>query len=395
MRHVTSQTEWTANAGGLKRRGGYTIVELLAVAGILIILLAFAAGALGSLLRSSERSLAENQLRVGLSAARDLALRSESGDAVALFIVENGRCKIVPAVSVGVLKNDEVLGKDSEVLRDPVTNAPARANREVFVQVPLAELVTLPLRWTVRGFADPGALHRAAAPSGWYEWIDDASSTLTEGGNWVFPETNVLDVDLAEEGWRRQTFVVRYEAQTGNLVTNNNATILVVDVVASDEFRGAAPYQDNRLDELDGDLVPVVRRLLASSRLHPLNTQANQTTALHRLLGDRSNDTILCKPVQTIALALESSVATGISARSVNRTSNTLLVAPRDITTLSPLDLALVPGADAVQVQERINAWIAPKLDAATPTDVNVKEPFDARIFTFSRYLGAIQEVKP
>jgi hypothetical protein len=54
-----------------------------------------------------------------------------------------------------------------------------------------------------------------------------------------------------------------------------------------------------------------------------------------------------------------------------------------------------VPGADAVQVQERINAWIAPKLDAATPTDVNVKEPFDARIFTFSRYLGAIQEVKP
>jgi hypothetical protein len=189
----------------------------------------------------------------------------------------------------------------------------------------------------------------------------------------------VLDVDLAEEGWRRQTFVVRYEAQTGNLVTNNNATILVVDVVASDEFRGAAPYQDNRLDELDGDLVPVVRRLLASSRLHPLNTQANQTTALHRLLGDRSNDTILCKPVQTIALALESSVATGISARSVNRTSNTLLVAPRDITTLSPLDLALVPGADAVQVQERIN----------------VKEPFDARIFTFSRYLGAIQEVKP
>lgn len=79
MRHVTSQTEWTANAGGLKRRGGYTIVELLAVAGILIILLAFAAGALGSLLRSSERSLAENQLRVGLSAARDLALRSESG----------------------------------------------------------------------------------------------------------------------------------------------------------------------------------------------------------------------------------------------------------------------------------------------------------------------------
>lgn len=383
---------------GVARRG-YTIVELLVVAGLLLLLLGVAAGALGSLLRSSERSLAENQLRVGLSAARDLALRSEGGDAAAVFIIENGRCRIVPAVSVGTLVNDEVLGVDGAVQQSPATGTPLRANREVFVPVALAEPIALPARWTVRGFAEPGLLHTTASPNGWYEWVNDVQAATAESGNWVLPETSTLDIETADEGWRRQTFIVRFEARTGNLVTNSNATVLVVDVVPTDEFRGTAPYNtaSTRLDELDDDLAPAVRRLLSSRTLHPLNTQLNGTTALHRLLGDRSNDTILARPVQTIALALETSVASGISARGLNRATNSLLLRPEDIgANPSPLDVALVPGAaDAAEVQTRINAWIAPDLAATAAAPANVNEPYEARIFTFSRYLGSMQEVKP
>lgn len=381
------------------RRRGYTIVELLVVAGLLLLLLGVAAGALGSLLRSSERSLAENQLRVGLAAARDLAVRSEAGDAAAVFILENGRCRIVPAVSVGTLVNDEVLGVDGQVQQSQATGLPLRVDREVFIPVALAEPISLPLRWTVRGFAEPGQLHTTAAPNGWYEWVNDVQATAAESGNWVLPETNVLDIETAEEGWRRQTFIVRYEAKTGNLVTNSNATVLVVDVAPTDEFRGTAPYNTaaTRLDELDDDLAPSVRRLLATPALHPLNTRLSATTSLHRLLGDRSNDTILARPVQTIALALETSLASGISARGLNRTTNSLLVRPEDIgADPSPVDVGLVPNvADAAEVQTRVNAWIAPDLTATATAPTGVNEPYEARIFTFSRYLGSMQEVKP
>jgi hypothetical protein len=192
---------------------------------------------------------------------------------------------------------------------------------------------------------------------------------------------------------------VRYEAKTGNLVTNSNATVLVVDVVPTDEFRGTAPFDTptTRLDELDDNLAPSVRRLLTSRALHPQNDQLNSTTDLHRLLGDRSNDTILARPVQTVALALESAVATGISARGLNRGTNSLLVQPQDVgTTASPIDVGLVPNvADASVVQDRINAWIAPDLSAQANAPVGVNEPYDARIFTFSRYLGNVQEIKP
>lgn len=380
-------------------RRGYTIVELLVVAGLLLLLLGVAAGALGSLLRSSERSLAENQLRVGLSAARDLAVRSEAGDAAAVFLLENGRCRIVPAVSIGTLVNDEVLGVDGQVQQSPVTGAPLRVNREVFVPVALAEPITLPLRWTVRGFAEPGQLHTTAAPNGWYEWVNDVQATAAESGNWMLPENGVLNIETPEEGWRRQTFIVRFEAKTGNLVTNSSATVLVVDVAPTDEFRGAAPYNTvaTRLDELDDDLAPAVRRLLASRTLHPLATQLTGTTDLHRLLGDRSNDTILARPVQTVALALESSVATGISARGLNRATNSLLVRAEDVgANPSPIDVGLVPNvADAAAVQTRVNAWIAPDLSDAAVVPDGVNEPFEARIFTFSRYLGSMQEVKP
>ncbi|HLP85153.1 MAG TPA: hypothetical protein VK157_12455 [Phycisphaerales bacterium] len=371
-------------------RRGYTIVELLAVAGLLVLLLAFAASGLSGLLKSSEKSLAENQLRVGLTAARDLALRSDN-DAVAVFFLENGRCRIVPAVSAGFLKNDEVLGVDGQAV------ANVRVDREVFVPVTLSEPITLPLRWTVRGFADPGLLHTTAAPNGWYEWINDASATVAEAGNWVLPETSVVDIAQAEQGWRRQTFVVRYEGKTGNLVTNNNATVLVVDVVASDEFRDDPPYDEaaNRLDELDGDLLPVVRRMLSNRNLHPAAAQLNQTTDLHKLLGDRSTDTVLARPVQTIALALETNVASGVSARSLNRSTNSLLVSADAATNPSPIDVALFSGIDAAEVQERINAWIAPDLSTQGTPPNGVQEPYDARIFTFSRYLGAMQEVKP
>ena len=90
------------------RAAAFTLVELLVVIAIFVLLLAIAVPAFSSMLYSSEQSLADNHLRMGLGAARDAAIRSPQGtDAAAVFFYDpaTGRTMILPCIAAGVLKD--------------------------------------------------------------------------------------------------------------------------------------------------------------------------------------------------------------------------------------------------------------------------------------------------
>ena len=60
---------------------GFTITELLVVIVIFVLIIGIAIPAFKSMIESSERALAENQLRVGLGSARNAAIQNASADA--------------------------------------------------------------------------------------------------------------------------------------------------------------------------------------------------------------------------------------------------------------------------------------------------------------------------
>jgi hypothetical protein len=370
-------------------RAGFTIIELLAVAGIIVLLLGIVAAVVSRTIYSSERTLAENQLRVGVAAARDAAIRSEGGDGAAVFVYRDGRTLILPCVSVGTLVDDEVLGPDG-------TPRDLRVSREVFVPIVTQQSLSLPRGWSVRGFAPGGSLDGERTPSGWYAWMGADNATDVLDGHWVFPETEFLDATQAEQGWRRNAFMIRFEAQTGELVVSSDDTVLVVDPVTADEFRNADPYKENRIDKAS-DLASWVRRQLARSQLH-LNA-ATDTTDLHRLLGARSNDTILARPLTRVCLYDEQRLARGVGIARANALTQTLYLPEPEASTqfaTSPWDPAAVPAGvtNPIELQRRMNQWLVQDPESGT-VPVDITGPFEARVFTLSRYLGQLQEVTP
>src|SRR4051812_14600321 len=109
-------------------RRAFTITEILVVISIIVLMIAIAVPAFSSLIGSSERALAENQLRAGLAAARDAAIQSETGDGAAVFFfTPGGRISIVACTAVGQIE-DQV----PPVGAVPTTNI----TRDVFAPVP-------------------------------------------------------------------------------------------------------------------------------------------------------------------------------------------------------------------------------------------------------------------
>lgn len=368
-------------------RPGFSILELLVVAGILVLLLGLAALGLRGLIGSSERSLAENQLRVALTGARDAAIRTDGGDAAAVFFFENGKTTVIACERVGVLVDDERIGENND-------EQGFRADREVFVPVPNVEPVTLPAGWTVRGFAPPGSIHFAGDDSRFHGWYDSTGS-IPDGvelpGAWVFPETSFLDPDDAtgEEGWKRQTFAVRFEGQTGRLATGDARPFLVVSPSGNEEYHEVEPFGTYHLHDAD-NTGQFVRRLLANRNIH-LNADS-ETTDLHRLIGSRSSDTVLCRPVMELALADEAVLARGVGARRLNPATRSLYAAEPTPT----IDLALFPnGTDLQGVVTLVNTWITGNINGTQTPGVAPFEPYEARIFTLTRSLGQAQEILP
>jgi type II secretory pathway pseudopilin PulG len=384
----------------------FTLIEILAVLVIITILLGLGVPAIRTLLRSSEQSLAENQLRVALGAARDAALRSDGGDGAAVFVFEGGRTTVLPCVQVGVLESDEVWCQGAATT-DPALAASGK-RREIFVPVEGIEPIRMPQGWGVRGYVPGNTLEaNAQGGDGSYDSSDASTGslpvTLYTEGNWVFPETSFLDLPFlvqssqnpAVEGSKRQAFMVRFEAGTGNAVLNAKDNVLVFDplnVQTDQGFRSGAPFATEQYDvTLAISNEVFVRQMLRTPALRQLNSRD-----LRRILGDQSPDTILVKPVTELALYDEERLAAAIGADRVNRTTGTLYGTaglPGAAPTSPSYDTSLFSdGASVQQIQERVNAYIERRnqdLPAAL-RDVAL----EARVFTVQRYLGQVQEVR-
>lgn len=356
------------NTRSITRRA-FSLTEILVVISILVILIAISVPAFKTLISNSERTLSENQIRVGLSGGRDAAIRAESGDGAAVFVFDQGRIRIIACVSVGFLES--------------TPTEPFR--REVFAPVPTIEPVTLPGGWSVRGYATPGTFDDPAAtvpPSGWYENFPGRALD----GNWVFPETNFVSFEgsnIESRGVQRHSFMVRFKNASGTLDSANRAAVLVLDPVADTTFRTAAPFATARADQAS-NLVTFAKRVLANSSLSPDDKR--------RLLGDESIDTILVRPVTEVAMYEEAAMIGRIGGRP-NRDTGTLYLPPAEALAFATFDPAALPQGVTTQdeAQERINNWIQGQLDLGGANAVES----DARIFMLQRYLGQVQEITP
>lgn len=187
---------------------GFTLTELLVVISIIVLLVAIAVPAFSTILYNNERAQAENQLRVGISSARDAAIASDGGDAAAVFIFRPGdRLLIIPAVMVGTIE-DQVIVNGA-----PVGGTTTRT-RDVFVPVATGEPIALPRGWSIRGFAPPGAIDAGTGiANGWYDALLSQPTGSETRGNWLFPESGYYDGSRANDGWKRQTFIVRFDSE--------------------------------------------------------------------------------------------------------------------------------------------------------------------------------------
>lgn len=393
-----------------RRSAAFTITELLVVIGIIVLLISIAIPAFSSMLQSSERSLAENQLKGAIAAARDAAIRSDAGDAAAVFFfTPGGRVTIVPCVAVAQIKDFPRHSSTSPTAFPLVT-------REVFVPVAGATPIQMPRGWGVRGFAASGTTYTGAATAAdgvdqyepWYEsYFSGTLQPNIPEGCWVFPETGFIDARTAAvnnstnpSGTRRQTFMVRFKARSGDLDLSSAQTALIFDPVAGDPatvttFRTTPPYNNYRADQLRiqtsvaSSPAVFVRRLVN----HPNVTEQQ----LRSLLGDRSPDTVLARPVTELALYEEARLASGIKARGLHRATGTLYgdpSKPNAVPTMPQIDTNLLPAdiGNQADLATAIKRWIEGRPGANPPL---VREPYDARVYTLQRYMGQLEEVEP
>ncbi len=240
MTHTTAHPGVGVGLVGLRarlhrRRGAFTLTELLAVITIIVILISVAVPAFVGMLRSTNQVLAQSNFRIGLASARDAAVRSAGlNDSAAVFFYEpGGRTSIVTCIAVGELDG-----------------------RTMWAIDPLTEAVVLPPGWMVGGFAPAGTIYKAGSlgtePSNpeprWYESADDHYNPDVD--NWVFPETGFFrttnsagrDTTPGTAGAYRQTFMVRFDGRTGGLALDDRSEGIVFSPDLS-IGRGVQPWR--------------------------------------------------------------------------------------------------------------------------------------------------------
>lgn len=380
-------------------RPAFTVTELLVVISIFVLVVAGTIPAFKSMIASSEQALAENQLRVGLGAARDAAIQDPSGDAVAAFFFQpGGKVSIIPCISVGFLLDNELNGG----------LATGRSvKREVFAPINTISPIQLPRGWSVRGFTPPNTISgsdNSTLTNNTNGWYDSYTRSAGGGGGgvdpgslgmWVFPETNLLDLtsaQLDESGWQRQTFIVRFKNGTGQLDSGNRSLAIIIDPIAAEGFRTAEPFASTRLDKV-ADLPQTVRRLLAKTSLLP-----QQDADRIKLVGDISIDSVLARPITELAVYSERSLTAGLSSalgyRGADRVTQTIY-APPDETDGPRIDAAnyQTTGLDLFAVSLAASRWIDGRLRQGNTPAGELLET-DARIFTLQQYLGQLQELQ-
>ncbi len=396
------------NPGRARRRGGFTLLELLVVIGIILVLLTLAVPAIGSMSYSSNRALAENGLRVGVSLARDVAIASGSGgDGVAMFTFEpGGRMRIVAGEVVGSF--------EAQLNQNQPPSALNRVRRDVIAPVAFTESVQLPRYWNIRGYAAPNSM---LPPLGrddvsWYDSANYGGNNKTaqqkQEGNWVFPESGLYDLDdhlsaggggggggggLAGFGGPsttpRQSFMIRFSGRTGTLSRSETAALFVdprPSELDRDQFANSRsnPNAWKRVDWAE-DTGAWTSRTLGRFTGLPASSQ----NELYRLLGDASNDTVLVKPVTRLALYDERRLARGLGGR-LNERTGTIYEDYSQNRRIS-FDEALFPDRNREQIRVGINNWI--NGDTNEDGEIDEDDVPDSRLFLLHGYSGDLTEV--
>lgn len=337
---------------GARFRRGFTIIELLVVVTLLLVVLGIAVPAFRSMLDGSERSLAENTLRVGVAIARDVATRGE-GDAAIVFIRDaDGRTRLVPVVAVGTY-DDSTFNPVPFGVAAMVPGSPYVVRRDVFAPIPLASPLVLPRGFTIAGYADPNTIDqcfrncqasRGLDREGWYnsQAYGDGGSPQGEAakldGNWILPETSLFEPDVQAPGLPesrirgvnvartpRQTFMIRFASGTGSLVRGASPS-LVLDPRPSSLGRGLFTGQTrwmraNRVEDPRSWMM----RVLMTEDLNGNGVVDREDLFLRALaIGNFSNDTVLSGPVARVALFRDDELVKGLGASGLNRETNSL-----------------------------------------------------------------------
>ena len=322
-----------------KNRAAFTLVELFVVIAIALIILAVSLPAFNAMAANAKRSLAQNMLRQGVTLGRDVSVQSvRGGDGAAVFLFDpdSGTIRIVAAELVGTIL-DTADGNPTQTVE-----------RDVFAPVAAGEMIELPKFWSVRGYAparfttSSGGGPGFANPDDWYDSDMYADANAWLRGHWVYPEDGFYDRTLARTvptnrmRSPRQSFMIRFDAQTGN-VRRDGRDSLFIDVRPSDEGRAALLLSFGlaantrsdagawlRADWAD-NAASWARRIIMTGDLDQDGSpfQMNDERLRRALLGNESHDTVLVRGVARVALYDERDLAQALGARQLSRRAGT------------------------------------------------------------------------
>jgi type II secretory pathway pseudopilin PulG len=380
---MSTSTRSMRLAVGRTRAQAFTIAEMLAVVVIFVILVVIAVPSFQGMLRSNEEAQAENVLRQAIRAGRDVAVRSAAGaDSGLVFTFgAEGRVAMVPCVRVGVL--NDATGSNS-------------IEREVFVPAAGATIFQLPKGWMVRAFASRTLRTQADIRNddGWYntqgfggQYASRLDDNANARGNWVAPETAYVNVDTADHGPARSSFMVRFEGRTGLVRTTPSRGALVLSPVMSIAALTGAGFGADAAQALS-DLSALDPARYAQTVLSGSVPGAGSFTAEQRrsLLGRLSTDMLLVKPVIQLALYDERLLASGLGVRLDSERPSVVVSADGEpVGTIGGGEL--VAGLTAT----RINAWIEGDVDGVGGTTANDRPV--AKLFMVDRYSSNLRQV--
>lgn len=365
------------NKQGMNNNGavgrGFTLIEIIVVIAVIAVLAIIAVPAISAILASNQRTQAEEGVQTGLRLAREAAIRSGEGQdsAAAFFFEPGGVVTIVPYVKVTEITDTVGAG----------TTGVVQSRREVFVPDATLPPVVLPKNWTVRAYAPAGTVGSTAGGSSWYRNTSGLPRYLSTEAAWVFPESGFYDDQLnaGDDGLNRSTFIVRFEGGTGAVRFSSTEEVLLLSPRGSDQRRVGNNQQTQWQNANDRAARENPRRWVARIK------GTLSETAAAQILGHRSGDMVLARPVTLVALAEESKLAAALGTR----------VHPETGVLYEPItrERSTPRFVQSPQVQTRnMKSWIEgdTDLDGTYNADRDVPE---AVVFAMDRFSGQPRRV--